>query len=128
MSVVQFYRYYIYPGHNPFLGVFFNELIAPIPFFWKVPVLVIAVVIILLLVIMACGYRDGHLVYTRLINDNLLIHEQIWYLNLTMQAESCCTLVFASLINLLILNWDFLGFYMASNTVLKGYIEQQSRN
>ena len=44
-------------------GVFFNELIAPIPFFWKVPVLVIGAAIILLLVVMACGYRDKHVVY-----------------------------------------------------------------
>ena len=45
-------------------GVFFNELIAPIPFFWKVPVLVIGAAVILLLVVMACGYRDVHTVYT----------------------------------------------------------------
>ena len=47
-----------------FSGVFFNELIAPIPFFWKVPVLVIGAAVILLLVVMACGYRDEHMVYT----------------------------------------------------------------
>ena len=51
-------------------GVFFNELIAPIPFFWKVPVLVIGAAIILLLVVMACGYRDEQVVYQILISNS----------------------------------------------------------
>ena len=54
------------------LGVFFNELIAPIPFFWKVPVLVIGAAIILLLVVMACGYRDEKVVYQILILHKLM--------------------------------------------------------
>ena len=50
-----------------FSGVFLNQLIAPIPFFWKVPVLLIGAAVILLLVVMACGYRDEIKVYIRLI-------------------------------------------------------------
>ena len=53
-------------------GVFFNELIAPIPFFWKVPVLVIGAAILLLLVVMACGYRDEQVVYQILILHKLM--------------------------------------------------------
>ena len=59
-------------------GVFFNELIAPIPFFWKVPVLVIGAAIILLLVVMACGYRDEHVVYQIVILLNLVFLSKLF--------------------------------------------------
>lgn len=39
------------------LGIFFNEILAPIPLLWKIPVLIVAVVLILFVLLMACRYK-----------------------------------------------------------------------
>ncbi len=46
------------------VGVFFAELLSPLPVAWKIPVLVIGAAVILLLVIMLCGYRIRSLMFS----------------------------------------------------------------
>ena len=36
------------------LGTFFNEILAPMPLLWKIPVLIIGMIIILLVLLMSC--------------------------------------------------------------------------
>lgn len=39
------------------VGVFFTDILAPVPLVWKVPVLIVGAVIIVMIVLMACRYK-----------------------------------------------------------------------